>query len=260
MLQKGLIYTLGSLFGTKEETEKYLDQVDLKTDKKAQTALNNWFTQTVGNQAFGALGNTPQDMMQKSINYLSKKAGAGDIFYDPKLNIGQELQKAEGAGMISAALSGNQDRMRDLYRIIDNKNKYNVPVDISPMQKSIIATSVLSDILAMAGMNDADLNRSIETMRKNVDNELAAKFHDPYYTDESAPRPMTIIGKKILLSEEHQNYYEQQLDEYKNKLIQQKIPEKQATAAAAEQAKIKLLEKYGYDNVIKGGKEIKKKK
>lgn len=262
MLQKGLIYALGSLFGTQEETDKYLSAVDLKTDKKAQTALNNWFTQTVGNQAFGALGNTPQDAAQKTINYLSKQVGGdGKIFYEPTMSVNQQLSQASSAGMLSAALSGDSDRIRDLYRaFINNKNAHKVAVDMTPMQKAIIATSVLSDVLSMAGMNDADLNRAIETLRKNVDNELANKFGDQFLKDENAPRPMSIIGKKILLSEEHQDYYEQQRDAFEKKLIEQKVPKQQAAQAAAQKAKADLLQKFDYDNVIKGGKEIKNKK
>lgn len=260
MLKAGLAYTLGSVFGTPDETQGFIDQINKQRDKKASEALQSWLGNTIGNQFFGGLGNTPQDAVQKTINWAAKKAGVeNDLFIEPKISIDKQVSDASQAGMISSALSGNLDRGKDLYRIIDNKDKYNVPVDITPMQKAIIATSIFSDVMAMAGMNDADLNRSIDQLRKSVDQQLAIKFKDPNYRDQNEQRPLKISGKNIMLSPDHVNYYEQRKADIKQDLIDKKIDSKRAATIAAERAKMDLLRKYG-QSVIKEGKEIKSKK
>lgn len=260
MLKAGLAYALGSVFGTPEETQTFIDQINKQRDKKASEALQSWLGNTIGNQFFGGLGNTPQDAVQKTVNWGAKKLGAdGDLFIEPKISIDKQVEQASQAGMISSALSGNLDRGKDLYRIIDNKDKYNVPVDITPMQKAIIATSIFSDVMAMAGMNDADLNRSIDQLRRSVDQQLAIKFKDPNYRDQNEQRPLKFSGKNILLAPEHQTFYQEQKAEIQKSLEARKIDSKRAATMAAERAKSATWAKFKQD-LIKEGTEIKPKK
>ncbi len=260
MLKAGLAYTFGALFGSKEETQNYLDQIAKQQDKKVSEALQSWLGNTVGNQFFGGLGNTPQKAVEQTVNWGAKQLGAsGDLFIEPKISIDKQVDQASQMGMVSSAFSGNLDRSKDLYRIIDNKDKYNVPVDITPMQKAIIATSILSDVLAMAGLNDADLNRSVDQLRKSVDNDLAIKFKDPFYRDQNEQRPIKISGKNILLSPEHQTFYQEQKAAIQKSLEARNIESKRAATMASERAKALTWAKFKQD-LIKEGTEIKPKK
>lgn len=253
---KGIAYGLTSIFGDDKEKKDVLDKIDIKLQQKRDNFLQQWYTNTLGNYFFGGLGNGPQDVAQRSINDLTNS----NFFYEPNLSLGQKFQEANNYGMFGAAFNGMGDVSVDAYRIFDNTDKYHVPVNITPYQKSVIASSMLSNMLAFAGLNDADLNRSVDALRKQVEYGLASKFHEPNYRDLSQPTPLKIYDKVIELSQEHQDYYEQMKEPKQQELEKNGYASKRAAAIAAIYAKQKLAEKFGYPTIIKDGNEIKKKK
>lgn len=252
---KGLAWALTSIFADDKEKAEVLGKIDEKLAKKKDEAFQQWYTNTLGNYFFGGLGNLPQDQSQRAINSLTNS----DFFYEPNISPTQQVNDANNYGMYGAAFSGNKDLMKDVFRsFIDNSDKYGVDVKITPYQKAVVATSFLSNILAMSGLNDADLNRSVESMRKQVEFGLASKFHEPNYEDISKPSPLKIGNKVVTLSDEHLKFYEQTKENYRNKLMSKGVDSKAAATRASKVAKAKLLEKYGYDTVIKEGAVRKK--
>lgn len=248
---RGITYALSSIFGTDQEKKDALAKVDQKLVNMKDAAFQKWYTNTLGNYFFGGLGNGPQDILQRGVNDLTNS----NFFYEPNISTTQKVQDANNYGMMGAAWNGNADIMKDIYRgFINNKDKYGVPVNVTPYQKSVMATSFLSNMLAMSGMNDADLNRSIESIRKQVEFSLASKFHDPNYEDISQPSPLKIGSKVVTLSQDHQAYYEQMKEERQNTLIAKGVDKKAASSAASKYAKGMLFEKYGYKAVIDAGK------
>jgi hypothetical protein len=254
---RGITYALASLFGTDKEKQEALGKVDQKLEKMKDDAFQKWYTNTLGNYFFGGLGNAPQDLAQRGINDLTNSK----FFYEPNISPTQQVQDANNYGMLGAAWNGNGDLMKDIYRgFINNNDKYGVPVNITPYQKSVMATSFLSNMLAMSGMNDADLNRSIESIRKQVEFSLASKFHEPNYEDISKPGPLKVGSKVIQLGTDHQEYYEKIKESYANELMAKGVDSKRASTTASNVAKAKLIEKYGLDALVKEGELQKKKK
>lgn len=252
---------IDKLFGTSAETEADKAKLDLQQANRLTDLPHKYATDVIGNYIFNAMPNPMQFETQHLISQLSQAAIGKKLFYEPNQSVNSEIKQNQGyGGMFSAAFDGEGDRARDLYRAFaDNTNKDKVPVDITPRQKAIIATDFLSDLMSLTGNNDADLRRVIENMRKGVDQELTTKFHDPYYADENAQKPLSFNGKKVLLKEEHQDYYEQQKAILEKQYKDQGIPDKQAAQAASEYAKLNLLQKFG-NAVVNEGTEIKVKK
>lgn len=253
---KGLAYGLSSLFGDDKEKKEVLDKIDQKLQQKRDNFVQQWYTNTLGNYFFGGLGNGPQDAAQRGINKLTNS----QFFFEPNISVGQQLSDANNYGMYGAAFNGAGDIAKDAYRIFDNTDKYHVPVNITPYQKSVIATSLLSNMLSFAGLNDADLNRSVEALRKQVEYNLASKFHEPNYRDLSAPTPLKIGNKVVTLSQEHQDYYEQIKEPYQQRLEAKHIDPKRAATMASQYAKSQLFAKFGYKKIIEDGEVQKAKK
>lgn len=254
---RGITYALASIFGSDQEKKDALAKIDERLEKQKDTAFQKWYTNTLGNYFFGGLGNYPQEEAQKAVNKLTNS----DFFYQPNISPTQQVQDANNYGMLGAAWNGNADLTKDIYRaFINNNDKYGVPVKITAYQKSVMATSFLSNMLAMSGMNDADLNRSIETIRKQVEFSLASKFHEPNYEDISKPGALKIGSKNIQLGEDHQKYYQQIKESYQNELMAKGVESKKAATSASAVAKSKLIQKYGLPELIKEGEVQKKKK
>jgi hypothetical protein len=253
---KGLAYGLTSIFGDDKEKKDVLDKIDIKLQQKRDNFIQQWYTNTLGNYFFGGIGNGPQDAAQRGINNLTNS----NFFYEPNISVGQQISEANNYGMYGAAFNGMGDIAKDAYRVFDNTDKYGVPVNITPYQKAVIASSMLSNMLAFAGLNDADFNRSVDALRKQVEYGLASKFHEPNYRDLSQPTPLKINDKVIELSQEHQYFYEQIKEPHQQELERKGMAPKKAASVAAQYAKQKLIEKFSYQKIVAEGEEIKKKK
>lgn len=199
---------------------------------------------------FSGLGQEPQQFLTKGINKITNS----DAFFEPNISVNQQVQDSNNLGMIGSAFTGLGDVGKDVYRTIDNKDKYGVPVHIDSYQKAVFGLSLLSNSLAMAGLNDANLNRSIDAMRKQVEFNLASKFHEPNYEDLSAPSALKIGNKVVQLSVDHQAYYEQVKLTTQNTLEARGVDKKKAATIASRVAKTELMQKYTYKKVIEDGK------
>jgi hypothetical protein len=255
-VKQGLTYLLASYFASQQEKKQLMDKIDQGIQKAKDNFLHQWYSETIGGAMFSGLGNTPQQYILRGVNKLTNT----DLFYEPDISINQQVQDANNFGMIGSAFTGLGDQAKDVYRLIDDKDKYGVPVQLTPYQKSVFAVSLLSNTLAISGMNDANLNRSIEAMRKQVEFNVASKFHEPNYEDLSAPSPLKIGAKVVQLSAEHQQYYQQMKESYQAEFMAKGVNSKAAETMASRIAKGKLLGKFGYDTVIKSGdvKGVKK--
>lgn len=255
-IKRGLTYLLASYLASDDEKKKLLEKIDAGIDKQKEHFLHQWASETVGGYLLGGLGTGPEQYVLKGVNDLTKH----DIFYEPNISVNQKVQDANNLGMIGSAFTGLGDQAKDVYRLIDNHDKYGVPVNITPYQKSVFGISLLSNMLALSGLNDANVNRSIEGMRKAVEFNLASKFHEPNYEDLSAPSALKIGSRSVQLSPQHQEYYQQVKESEQNNLEKKGIDSKRAATISFRRAKAALIEKYGTQSIFSSGRERAKKK
>lgn len=260
-LAKGITYGINAIFGSDEENKESQAKLDAQQDKLIKNLWPNLFNNSVGNYFFGALGNAPQTSAERFTNWLIHEGGAkDDLFIMPKTDINREIHDMSNYGYYGAAFQGTGDLAKDAYRLFDNKDKYGVEVNYTTAEKAKIVMALISESVTSAGRFDPNINRIIQNFRQQIDFDKSGQFHEPYYRDENAPRPLSISNQKVILSEEHEQFYENERETLKKQYIKAGYPANLAAQAAAENAKLNLLQKFHPENIIKEGTVIKPKK
>lgn len=231
----------------KKTLEMMQDALNKSEGKAQDVAWQKWYTESIGNLFFGGFGNGPQLAMEQSVNTLT----SSNFFYAPTLSFNQQIQNADNYGMIGAAFSGMGALLKDAYRVfLSPDNRYNEPVKTTALEKIIVSTTMLSEIITMAGRNPAgaDLNRIIEKMHDMMDRELTQKYKDPNIQDLedyfSRPHKLEINGMEAPYSTEQQDFYIQQRGQRLKALESQKIPDQLKMKMANQYAKGMVIQKY----------------
>lgn len=254
----GLVALYGKIFDDEEDKE-IIAALEEAVQKSLQKDLGDpddawhesplfkkWYTETIGNLFFGGFGNAPQQAIQKTIN----RATDSEFFHENNLTVNQQLENQSNFGMIGAAFSGLGTLGKDAYRaLFEPDNRFGEEVNITGAEKGIIAATMLSELLTMAGRGDADINRAIEKVRTYVDRGLGDKYKDPSYQDMeeffNRPTKVSIAGGEFKLNKEQQDFMIEQRAERLNQLKNSSLDEKTKRKYANDWAKATTIQKYG---------------